>query len=359
MKKRSFKNGLFKGNLSFITLLVLLSGALIVSLLFAVTIGSSNISMADVYKVIIRQLFGIGDASYAKGSIHDVVWFIRLPRLILAVGVGIGLSVCGTVMQAIVKNPLADPYVLGISSGAYLGAVIEIVLGIGSVLGGNFVGILAFIGAFVVSLAVLTLANIGSRANTAKLLLSGMALSAVCSAIANFIVYMTKDNESVVTVNHWLLGSLSGANWTTNLIVLSVVLAGFIFFLTQYRTLNLMLYGDETAITLGTNLHVWRHVYLVVCAAIVGVLVYAAGMIGFVGLVIPHCVRMLVGTDHKKVVPLSALIGAIFLIWVDVCCRVLLKGNELPVGVLTGIIGAPVFIYLMIRRKYGFGGKDA
>ena len=359
MKKRSFKNGLFKGNLSFITLLVLLSVALIVSLLFAVTIGSSNISMADVYKVIIRQLFGIGDVSYAKGSIHDVVWFIRLPRLILAVGVGIGLSVCGTVMQAIVKNPLADPYVLGVSSGAYLGAVIAIVLGIGSVLGGNFVGILAFIGAFVVSLAVLILANVGSRSNTAKLLLSGMALSTVCSAIANFIVYMTKDNESVVTVNHWLLGSLSGANWTTNLIVLPVVLAGFVFFLTQYRTLNLMLYGDETAITLGTNLHVWRHVYLVVCAATVGVLVYAAGMVGFVGLVIPHCVRMMVGTDHKKVVPLSALIGAIFLIWVDVCCRVLLKGNELPVGVLTGIIGAPVFIYLMIRRKYGFGGKDA
>ena len=259
MKKRSFKNGLFKGNLSFITLLVLLSVALIVSLLFAVTIGSSNISMADVYKVIIRQLFGIGDVSYAKGSIHDVVWFIRLPRLILAVGVGIGLSVCGTVMQAIVKNPLADPYVLGVSSGAYLGAVIAIVLGIGSVLGGNFVGILAFIGAFVVSLAVLILANVGSRSNTAKLLLSGMALSTVCSAIANFIVYMTKDNESVVTVNHWLLGSLSGANWTTNLIVLPVVLAGFVFFLTQYRTLNLMLYGDETAITLGTNLHVWRH----------------------------------------------------------------------------------------------------
>ena len=300
MKKRSFKNGLFKGNLSFITLLVLLSVALIVSLLFAVTIGSSNISMADVYKVIIRQLFGIGDVSYAKGSIHDVVWFIRLPRLILAVGVGIGLSVCGTVMQAIVKNPLADPYVLGVSSGAYLGAVIAIVLGIGSVLGGNFVGILAFIGAFVVSLAVLILANVGSRSNTAKLLLSGMALSTVCSAIANFIVYMTKDNESVVTVNHWLLGSLSGANWTTNLIVLPVVLAGFVFFLTQYRTLNLMLYGDETAITLGTNLHVWRHVYLVVCAAIVGVLVYAAGMVGFVGLVIPHCVRMMVGTDHKK-----------------------------------------------------------
>lgn len=216
-----------------------------------------------------------------------------------------------------------------------MGAVIAIVLGIGSVLGGNFVGILAFIGAFVVSLAVLILANVGSRSNTAKLLLSGMALSTVCSAIANFIVYMTKDNESVVTVNHWLLGSLSGANWTTNLIVLPVVLAGFVFFLTQYRTLNLMLYGDETAITLGTNLHVWRHVYLVVCAAIVGVLVYAAGMVGFVGLVIPHCVRMMVGTDHKKVVPLSALIGAIFLIWVDVCCRVLLKGNELPVGVLT------------------------
>ncbi len=359
MKKRIFKNGLFQGNISFVMLLILLSALLAVSLLFAVTIGSSNISMADVYWVIVRQLFGIGDASYAQGSIHDVVWFIRLPRLILAVGVGIGLSVCGTVMQAIVKNPLADPYVLGVSSGAYLGAVIAILLGIGSVLGGNFVGILAFLGAFVASLAVLALANIGSRANTAKLLLSGMALSAVCSAISNFIVYMSKDKEGISTVTYWLMGSLSGANWTTNLVVLSVVLVGFVFFLTQYRTLNLMLYGDETAVTLGVSLHVWRHVYLVVCAAMVGVLVYAAGMIGFVGLVIPHCVRMLAGTDHKKVVPISALIGAVFLIWVDVCCRVLLKGNELPVGVLTGIIGAPVFIYLMIRKKYGFGGKDA
>lgn len=358
MKKDFLKNRILKRKSSFIILLIVLFIILLLSLLLGVAIGSSNITMADVYNVIVHKLFGIGNAKYGSGAMHDVVLLIRLPRLILAIAVGIGLSICGAVMQAVVKNPLADPYVLGISSGAYFGAVVAVLLGVGSVFGGNFVGVLAFIGAFAVSLGVLFLSNIGGRANTAKLLLSGMALSAVCSAISNFIVYVSKDKEGVSTVTYWLMGSLSGANWITNLVVVPVVLIGFIFFLIQYRTLNLMLYGDETAVTLGTNLHIWRHVYLLVCAAIVGVLVYAAGMIGFVGLVIPHCVRMIVGTDHKKVIPLSALIGAIFLIWVDVCCRVLLKGNELPIGVLTGIIGAPVFIYLMVRRKYGFGGKD-
>ena len=358
MKKRSFKNGLFKGNLSFITLLVLLSVALIVSLLFAVTIGSSNISMADVYKVMIRQLFGIGDASYAKGSIHDVVWFIRLPRLILAVGVGIGLSVCGTVMQAIVKNPIADPYILGISSGASLGATVAIFLGVGAVFGSNSIGICAFIGAFLISVLVQITANIGGRANSVRLLLAGTALGSVCSAFSNFVVYIAGDRDGIQTVTFWLMGSLAGAKWENLAVIIPCVFIATLFFCTQSRILNMMLLGDEVSITLGTDLHRYRQVYLVVTALLIGFVVYSAGIIGFVGLIIPHVVRMFFGTDHKKMLPLSALSGSIFLIWADVA-RIIIPKSEVPIGILVSMIGAPCFIYLLVRRSYGFGGEKS
>lgn len=160
------------------------------------------------------------------------------------------------------------------------------------------------------------------------------------------------------TVSYWMMGSLSGASWENNLIVVPLAIAGVIFFWTQYRTLNLMLLGDEAAVTLGTNLYPWRQTYLLVSSLMIGFVVYSSGVIGFVGLVIPHVVRMLFGTDHKKLIPLSALVGSIFLIWADVLCRVIIPGMELPIGVLTSMIGAPCFIYLMARKKYGFGGKE-
>ncbi len=354
----SRRNGGFYNTSGYVLLLIILGAVLAASMLVAVATGAADISVSDVYRVIFYELAGIGDPAYGSGSVHDIVWLIRLPRIVLAVGVGMGLSCSGVIMQAVMRNPMAEPYVLGISSGAYLGAVLAILLGVGSALGSNFIGILAFAGALCVSLLVLLIANIGSRANTTKLLLSGLALTAVCNSLANFVVYASPDRNGIQTVTYWLMGSLSSASWEVNALVIPIVLAGTLFFITQYRNLNLMLYGDETAITLGTDLNKWRHVYLLVCAALVGVLVYAAGMIGFVGLIIPHAVRMLVGTDHKRLIPAAALLGAIFLVWIDVCCRVLLKGNDLPVGVLTGLIGSPLFIYLMVHKKYGFGGQD-
>ena len=287
-----------------------------------------------------------------------MVWLIRLPRLILAIGVGVGLSVCGVVMQAIVKNPLADPYVLGVSSGAYLGATLAMLLGLGTILGGSAMGVLGCAGAFLVSLAVVGLANLGGRANAVKLLLAGSALSAVCSGFSNLFIFILNDDHAASAVVQWSMGSLAGADWQSNGVILPVVLAGTLFFWTQYRNLNLMLLGDESAVTLGTDLHRWRLVYLLVSALLVGFVVYKAGLIGFVGLLIPHVVRMVFGTDHKKLLPLSALLGAIFLVWADVLCRVVLPGNELPIGVLTSLVGAPAFVYLMARRKYGFGGGD-
>lgn len=343
----------------YLILILVLSLGLIFSILLAVTFGSSPIPFSDVYRVILNQLFGIGDdAVYGTGPLHDIIIYIRLPRLILAVAVGMGLAVCGVVMQAIVKNPLADPYILGVSSGASLGATVAIMLGIGSFLGSNFVGVMGCAGAFGISLLVMLVANIGSPSNSVKLLLAGMALSSVCSAFSSFVVFFAHDREGMMSITYWLMGSLAGANWENIAVILPLVILCVFFFITQYRVLNLMLLGDEVSITLGTDLHKYRNVYLLVTSLMIGFIVYASGMIGFVGLIIPHVVRILVGTDHKKLIPISCLMGAILLVWADVLCRVMIKGTELPIGILISMIGAPCFIYLMAKKSYGFGGKD-
>ena len=356
----NLKNGIVRGKPVWWITMILLLAALIVSLIWAVTIGSVDIRISDVYRVLLYKIFGIGDGErYGSGSMSDIVWFVRLPRLVLAIGVGTALAISGAVMQAVVKNPLADPYTLGLSSGASLGATLAILLGVGSFLGSGYAGIVAFLGAFLVSLAVVALANVGGRATSVKLILAGTALSSICGAVSNFVLYVLNSSTGAVeAVARWTLGSLAGAKWETNLWMLLVALAGTLFLWTQYRTLNLMLLGDDNAVTLGTNLHRWRILYLLVSALMVGFAVYTAGIIGFVGLIIPHVVRMLFGTDHKKLLPISALLGAIFLLWADVLCRVILPGKELPIGVLTSLVGAPVFIYLMARKRYGFGGGD-
>lgn len=228
------------------TVILLLFLALIFSLLFAVTIGSSDIPFKDVYHVVFYKLFGIGDAAMGEGKIHDVVWFIRLPRLVLAAAIGMSLSICGVVMQAIVKNPLAEPYVLGISSGASLGATLSIMLGVGITFGSNYVGIMACLGAFLISIGVVALANIGGRATSVKLLLAGMALSSLCGAFSSFIVYFSNDQDGMKTVSYWMMGSLGGASWENNAVVVPISILGVLFFWTQYRTLNLMLLGDES-----------------------------------------------------------------------------------------------------------------
>lgn len=342
-------------------MIIVLLVALIFSLLIAVTIGSVDLSVGDVYRVILYKMFGIGDASvYGEGSMSDIVWFVRLPRLVLAIGVGAALSVSGVVMQAIVKNPLADPYILGVSSGASLGATLAILIGLGSFLGGGYVGVVAFAVAFLVSLIVIGLANLGGRVTSTKLILAGTAMSAICAAISDFFLYVVNDSgDAVQAVVRWTLGSLAGAEWGTNVWMLLIAAAGVIFFWTQYRTLNLMLLGDDSAITLGTNLYYWRIGYLLAVSALVGCAVYTAGIIGFVGLIIPHIIRMIVGTDHKKLVPISALIGSIFLLWADVLCRVLIPRTELPIGILTSMIGAPMFIYMLTRKGYAFGGNES
>ena len=335
-----------------------LIAALLVAVFWALSIGTVKLPMANIYNTVIEQLASgqpIEGADY--GPVHDIIWLLRLPRLVLAALVGMGLSVCGVIMQAVVKNPLADPYILGISSGASLGATAAILLGIGVAWGENFVGIAAFIGAFAMSLGVLFISNLGGRSNSVKLLLGGMALSAVCGAFSSFIVYFANNKEGMQTIAYWMMGSFAGAKWETLAVIAPIVFLAVLYFWSQSRMLNLMLLGDESALTLGTDLHVYRQLYLLVSSLIVGFVVYSAGMVGFVGLVVPHVIRMLVGTDHKKLIPVSALTGAVFLVIADGLCRVIIPRTELPIGILISLIGAPCFVYLMIKKTYGFGGN--
>lgn len=351
------RNKFFKEVPIYIGASVILLVILFLSIGFAVTIGSVDISIKEVYQVILYKLLNIGDSSIGTGAVADVVWLIRMPRIVLAIAVGVGLSVVGIVMQAIVKNPLADPYILGVSSGASLGATLAVVLGIGSSFGSNSLGIMGFIGAFGVSILVLIISNIGGRSNSIKLLLAGMALSSVCSSFSSFLVYISDDSQKLKTITFWLMGSLAGAKWNEIIIILPVIILGTIFFITQYRTLNLMLLGDEVSITLGTDLHKFRIIYLLITSLMIGLLVYVSGMIGFIGLIIPHIVRIIFGTDHKRIIPIAALLGAIILIWADVISRILIKGTEIPIGIVISIIGAPLFVWLMIKKNYGFGGN--
>ena len=224
-------------------------------------------------------------------------------------------------------------------------------------MGENFIGLAAFAGAFAISLLVLFISNLGGRSNSVKLLLAGMALSAVCSAFSSFIVYFANNKEGMQSIAYWMMGSFAGAKWENLMIIGPIVILAVLFLWTQSRMLNLMLLGDESALTLGTDLHIYRQIYLLVSSLIVGFVVYSAGMIGFVGLVVPHVIRMLVGTDHKRLIPVAALTGAIFLVVADGLCRVIIPRTELPIGILISIIGAPCFVYLMIKRTYGFGGN--
>ena len=212
--------------IGFVLVLLFLALLLVCSLFWALSIGTVKLPIREIYETVLAQ-FTSGEPITApgQGPVHDIVWLLRLPRVILASLVGCGLAVCGVIMQAIVKNPLADPYILGISSGASLGATSAILLGIGVSLGPNFVGIAAFIGAFAISLAVLFISNLGGRSNSMKLLLAGMALSAVCGAFSSFIVYFANNKEGMQTIAYWMMGSLAGAKWGELAIIAPIIMA--------------------------------------------------------------------------------------------------------------------------------------
>ncbi|WP_353097600.1 iron ABC transporter permease [Tissierella praeacuta] len=347
---------------AFSIIFIILLVAVVVSVVISVSIGQVSIPFRQSFNILRNQLTGcqIGNASELVNSMFvDIIWQIRFPRVLLAMIMGAGLALCGVVMQASVQNPLADPYILGISSGGVLGATFSIMLGFGAggMLGEFRVASWAFIGALSAALLVLGLASIGGKTSSVKLVLAGTVINAICSASSNFIIYFAKNSEGIRSVSFWTMGSLASAAWNILPFVSVVVIAAIVFFLFQSRIMNTMLMGEETAITLGVNLNFYRRLYMVISSVVTGVLVSTCGIIGFVGLIIPHIVRSVVGSDHKRLVPTVILFGSLFMIWTDIFARTVIPNGELPIGIVTSLLGAPVFIYILIKKSYGFGGR--
>nr|WP_312984631.1 iron ABC transporter permease [Clostridioides sp.] len=359
IQSASFKTSQHKKNI-FYTLLFFLVIILLISIVISVSKGSLNIDPSTSYDILKNKLFGLGNANdVINDANYNIIWMIRFPRVILALIVGAGLALCGTIMQATVQNPLAEPYILGISSGASLGATFSIMLGIGSfnLLTINGTSFWAFIGALFSATMVLLLSSLGGKISSAKLVLSGTVVNALCNALSNFIISMASNADGMQSVKFWTMGSLAGAKWGNILFPTVIVVASCLFFLLQSRNLNLLLMGDESAITLGINLVFYRRLYMIITSLLTGVLVSVCGIIGFVGLIIPHITRSLVGSDHKKLTPISILLGSIFMIWADVLARTIIPNSELSIGIITALVGSPFFVYILLKRSYGFGEK--
>ena len=334
---------------------------LVLSILLSASIGQVEIPLSDTFKILMDRLFHVKLAGYAEisSAYFNVVWMIRFPRALIAAAVGIGLSLCGIVMQAAVENPLADPYILGISSGATLGATFALMVGVGTLplIGQASVSASAFAGALLASFLVLFFANIGGHATGAKLVLSGTVINSMFSAFSNIMIYFANNAQALQSITFWIMGSTASATWSKVPAILVIVALTALFFLTQSNTLNLMLMGEEAATTLGINLTFWRRVYLIIASLITGILVSGCGMIGFVGLVIPHISRAIFGANHRVLTPYTILFGGIFMVLTDLLSRSLVSGSEVPVGIITAALGAPVFLYMLLKKDYGFGGK--
>ncbi len=314
----------------------------------AVTLGSAEISMVTVWKIIIAHLFYDTLPTDIDVAEDAIVWQLRLPRVILAAAVGASLAIAGVIFQGILKNPLADPYILGISSGAATGAVIAILTGWGAlVLGKWTVPLYAFCGASLALLLVLRLADKKLRAET--LILSGVVIQALFGSFLTFSLTISKDEFQ--RIHYWLMGSFVLRDWEHVFILLPVLGASFLVAWRFSRELNLLGLGDRSAIHLGMNVGRIRLGLLLLASFVTAVAVSIAGTIGFVGLVIPHMIRMLTGADHRSLIPLSALAGAIFMVWGDTAARLLLSPRELPVGVITAFVGAPFFALLLKKQQ--------
>ncbi|KPI30728.1 ABC-type transporter, integral membrane subunit [Actinobacteria bacterium OV320] len=326
-------------------------GALLVVLVAvmvaAVSIGAVNIPVGDVWGILLHHLTGRGTTG--DPALDQIVWTFRAPRVALAALVGAGLAVAGAVLQTLVSNPLADPVVLGFSYGASLGAVLVITLG-GAALGGLGVSGAAFVGALAAGALVFALGQRQGRLAPTRLVLAGVAVGYVLLSVTSFVQLLATPTE-LRTVMFWMLGSVAGAQWSQLPTVTVVVLTSTALLTLFGRRLNALLAGDESATALGVDVNRLRAVLLVISALLTGTVIAVAGGVGFVGLMIPHLVRLTVGADHRRLLPLSALLGAVYLVVVDLLSRTVNRPNELPLGILTALLGAPFFLWLLRRNK--------
>jgi iron complex transport system permease protein len=318
--------------------------ALVVTILVAVTIGPADLSVAEVARSIGGHL-GLPVQEVAR--LHDaIVWDLRLPRVLTAAAVGAGLALAGAVMQSLTRNPLADPYLLGLSSGASLGAVAVLVVGVSLLL-----PVAAFAGALAALVATLTLARTGGTLAPGRAVLAGLAVSQLAAAGTSFVIFWTATGDSYREILNWLLGSLAGSTWGSVAIAgVAVLVVGAVLLLSSTR-LDAFAFGDTSAASLGIDVDRTRWTLMTVVALLTGAMVAVSGAIGFVGLILPHAVSSLTGPAHRRLLPVAALSGAVFLVWADTLARTVFDPRELPVGIVTALIGVPVFAYLLRRGK--------
>ena len=323
--------------------------ALLVSLSIAVSVGAIAVPAGTVWGILANKLVpGAVEPTWSAGR-EAIVWNIRFPRALLAILVGAGLAVVGASLQAVTRNSLADPHLLGISSGGAFGAIFAL-LHSGLFLGLLTVPILAFVGALVATFIVLGVSRLADATSADRLVLAGVAVSFIIMSGANGLIFLGEPHASH-TVVFWMLGGLGLAQWEHLIYPLVILIACGAWLMSRTTQLNAMTVGDETASTLGIPVARFRLIVFVVGALITGVMVAFSGMIGFVGLMVPHIARMLVGGDYVRVLPASAVIGAIFLLWADIAARTIMAPEDMPIGIVTGLVGGVFFVWLLRNRS--------
>ena len=323
-------------------------GAVLAAILLAVSIGAVAVPLSTVWGILANHAVpGLVTPDWTAGR-EAIVWDIRFPRALLAALVGAGLGITGAALQAVTRNPLADPHLLGISSGGAFGAIAAL-LHTGLFLGLLTVPLMAFAGALAATLMVLAAARLAGATSADRLVLTGVAISFIIMAGANILIFLG-DPKATHTVVFWMLGGLGLAQWSHLIYPAAVLFPAALWLWSQSAALNAMSLGDETAASLGIPVARFRLSVFVAGALITGVMVAFSGLIGFVGLMMPHLVRLVAGGDNARVLPLSALVGAIFLVLADTLARVVMAPEDMPIGIVTGLIGGVFFLWLMARR---------
>lgn len=337
-----------------LALTLLLAGLLVGGVVLSAITGQLPITPTEVAGSLLRAIGIDTDWAPTDPIVESTLWVVRFPRIVMALVVGAALAVAGAVMQAIFGNPLAEPGVVGVSSGAALGAASAIAVG-ASVLGVAGVAVAAFLGGLVATLLVYVVSRAGGRTEVVTLLLTGIAVNAIAQAGIAFVLFIA-DSASREQIVFWQLGSLGGSLWSQVLVVAVVTLPGVVIALALARRYDLLALGERNARHLGVDVERLRLVSIVLVALLTGAAVAFAGIIAFVGLVVPHLVRMIIGPAHRGLVLASALGGGALLVIADLMTRTLVAGAELPIGMLTSLVGGPFFFWLLYRQRRRSGG---
>lgn len=324
---------------------------LLLSIVLSLSMGAAHLPVSQVWLILLHQLPGVGDwvqVSWPESS-EQIILKVRLPRIVLGLLIGAALSLAGTGFQGVLRNPLADPYTLGVASGASVGAAFLILFGLQVALGQWTVPLVAFTTGLLSLWAVFRLANFQGKHQMETVILAGVVVSAFLSAIVSFMVSMS--TKVINEIIYWTMGSLTLRGWSYSLVMLPYLVIGFLVLLAYARALNLFALGERQAAHLGVNVDRTKKVVLIVSTLLTAAAVSVSGVVGFVGLITPHLVRLIVGPDYRLIVPLSVLAGGLYVVWADTIARMALSPTEVPLGVVTAFLGAPFFAYLLSKHK--------